>query len=559
MKKEREREKEGRKLRGNDRSRRTKNLLILLFPLTFATPIKKSMEVYEQLKVTCQSGDRIAVDQAIQACTRSINLSLYGIPNKPSNTYRIYDCTYEYGIWIDGLRGACLSGRSEIVDLIAAHGAAVWEANNIQQKIWNMCLEYACEGGHRDLIELMIERGANNWNDGIEHACLGGHLDIVKLMMEYGAQLDGKCICYALEGGNREIVNLILERTYSGSITSRASLVESVCRGGNMDLLLMLFKEFFGDVNTIEDKSYALKHGLMGACEGGHIRVIDQLIEWGANDWSSGLYRALLGGHSDVVDLMILKGATYQDQESIFNQRDSRAFRLLIEKNLIDYVYHGHALVYACRTGKKEIVRELLARFQYKQNPEYLEWSLQGACSGGHRDLVELIIENGAIGISQGLECAFEKAQHHLFSFLIAKGCIPGAQPPTKLEILQNYYPFNMQSTCHGTYKLSSFLYKTNKMNRKFSRKFVAHLIENSSQYVERNQARDSRYQPYPRPTPYIVNSVCNRRLLRPPTNKQRGRTLYGIVHKFCCRDIGVFSIAFSPVKVTIKLCLCAE
>ncbi len=57
---------------------------------------------------------------------------------------------------------------------------------------WNDGLYYACEGGHMDIVELMIERGATNWNDGLHNACCGGHIDIAKLMIEKGAT---ECYC----------------------------------------------------------------------------------------------------------------------------------------------------------------------------------------------------------------------------------------------------------------------------------------------------------------------------------------------------------------------------
>jgi len=49
---------------------------------------------------------------------------------------------------------------------------------------------FACEGGHLDIVTLMIEKGAEsniNWNSGLYDACKGGHLNIVKLMIEKGA------------------------------------------------------------------------------------------------------------------------------------------------------------------------------------------------------------------------------------------------------------------------------------------------------------------------------------------------------------------------------------
>ena len=43
-------------------------------------------------------------------------------------------------------------------------------------------------------------------------------------------------------------------------------------------------------------------YGLYGACEGGHIKIIDMMIEKGANDWNSGLYIASITHNSYLTD-----------------------------------------------------------------------------------------------------------------------------------------------------------------------------------------------------------------------------------------------------------------
>ena len=45
----------------------------------------------------------------------------------------------------------------------------------------------ALECNNINIIRLMIEKGANNWNNGLYYACKGGHMEIVKLMIERGA------------------------------------------------------------------------------------------------------------------------------------------------------------------------------------------------------------------------------------------------------------------------------------------------------------------------------------------------------------------------------------
>jgi len=68
---------------------------------------------------------------------------------------------------------ACSSGNFELVKTLSS-----------QHQDWSTGMLYACEGGHENIVKLMIEKGADEWNFGMLYACKGGHLDIVKFMIE---------------------------------------------------------------------------------------------------------------------------------------------------------------------------------------------------------------------------------------------------------------------------------------------------------------------------------------------------------------------------------------
>ena len=110
----------------------------------------------------------------------------------------------------------------------------------------NIGLKFACRGGHIDIVNLMIAKGANNWNYGLRHACRGGHIDIVNLMIAKGANDWNNGLYGACRGGHIDIVNLM------------------IAKGAN-------------------DWNY----GLMGACRGGHIDIINLMIAKGANRCTS--------------------------------------------------------------------------------------------------------------------------------------------------------------------------------------------------------------------------------------------------------------------------------
>ena len=49
---------------------------------------------------------------------------------------------------------------------------------------WNWGMEGAAEGGHRDLVDFFIAKGANYWDTGMHYALQGGHQNLVKFFRQ---------------------------------------------------------------------------------------------------------------------------------------------------------------------------------------------------------------------------------------------------------------------------------------------------------------------------------------------------------------------------------------
>ena len=117
---------------------------------------------------------------------------------------------YEYG-----LKGACRGGHLEIINMMLSKGATNY----------NWGLEGACLGGHLELVKMMLDLGANNYNKGLDNACLGGNIAIVNLMINLGANNIDESLNSAWVGGHFEIFKLLLykgatrfESLYDGDI-----------------------------------------------------------------------------------------------------------------------------------------------------------------------------------------------------------------------------------------------------------------------------------------------------------------------------------------------------
>jgi len=134
---------------------------------------------------------------------------------------------------------------------------------------WNAGLRGACKGGHQDIVQGMIDKGAKDWIGGFVCACCYGNQDIVELMIEKGANNWNLGLFGACRGGHQEIVQLM--------ITMGAT-----------------------DWNG----------GLYAACEHGHKEIVELMIKKGANNWNQGLHNACRKGHQEIIELMIKQGAT---------------------------------------------------------------------------------------------------------------------------------------------------------------------------------------------------------------------------------------------------------
>jgi hypothetical protein len=71
----------------------------------------------------------------------------------------------------------------------------------------------ACEGGHSELVDLLIANGAESWRSGATSACRGNHFDIAKRLVDRSCDPLSSwdaCLIGASAGGHLELVDTIL-------------------------------------------------------------------------------------------------------------------------------------------------------------------------------------------------------------------------------------------------------------------------------------------------------------------------------------------------------------
>jgi len=154
------------------------------------------------------------------------------------------------------LRDAARSGNEELVTLILDHHICGTELS--------MGLKGACRRGHRNIVDLLIKRGANDWDQGLYGACRGGQLDLAYLMLRKGAK----------------DVNLGMN---------------GACSGGHEGLGLLM----------IHHGADQWDRGFNCACAHGHLKLAEWMVARGAGNYGKGLSSACGGGHWAVMDYIL--------------------------------------------------------------------------------------------------------------------------------------------------------------------------------------------------------------------------------------------------------------
>ncbi|XP_063991503.1 ankyrin repeat domain-containing protein 17 isoform X4 [Diachasmimorpha longicaudata] len=223
-------------------------------------------------------------------------------------------------------------------------------------------LTLACAGGHEELVEFLLSRGAD-----IEHrdkkgftplilAATAGHQKVVEILLNHGADIEAQSertkdtpLSLACSGGRFEVVELLLTR------------------GANK-----------------EHRNVSDYTPLSLAASGGYVNIIKLLLSHGAEINSrtgsklgiSPLMLAAMNGHTAAVKLLLDMGSDINAQ---------------IETN------RNTALTLACFQGRHEVVSLLLDR---KANVEHRAKTgltpLMEAASGGYVEVGRVLLTKGA-------------------------------------------------------------------------------------------------------------------------------------------------------------------
>ncbi|MDA0938967.1 MAG: ankyrin repeat domain-containing protein [Proteobacteria bacterium] len=285
-------------------------------------------------------------------------------------------------------------------------------------------LMFAASEGHKDIVELLIKKGANlNEQDNygktaLMKAASEGHEDIVDLLIKGDAALDEKdnygrtALMDAASKGHEDTVELLIkgDAALDEKDNSHRTALMLAASKGRKDTVDLLIK---GDA-ALDEKDNSHRTALMLAASEGRKDTVELLIKGGANLNERGkfgrtaLMYAASEGRKDTVELLIKKGAN-------LNEKDTNGKTALMDaafwgrKDIVELLIKGGAnlnaqdtngkttLMNAVSWERKDIVDLLIekgANLNEKDNSH--RTALMLAASEGHKDIVELLIKGGA-------------------------------------------------------------------------------------------------------------------------------------------------------------------
>lgn len=278
----------------------------------------------------------------------------------------------------------CYSGDLNTVQLLLEYIQD--DAINKEETHWNIKpLVIACKLGHSDIVNILLNAGANvNQNDAthtpLTAACENGHYVVVGELIKARADVNKKYMhktpltsaCYM---GHLNVVKGLLKAEADINLTDENSTpLAAALKKGHLSVVEVLINAMF-NVDLKADG----KTALTTACCKGSLSVVKELVNAGIDvnqrdKYKTPLNIACFSGQLDIVKELIKSGANV---------------------NLNDLSYTP--LAASCDKGHISVVEELIkAGANINVNYRY-NTPLRAACYRGHLSVVRLLLKAGAV------------------------------------------------------------------------------------------------------------------------------------------------------------------
>ncbi|CAH0042172.1 unnamed protein product [Clonostachys rhizophaga] len=247
------------------------------------------------------------------------------------------------GEWFTALQAAAKGGHRDVVRLLLEHGA---EPNARPASCDGLtALQAAAKYGHLHIVEDLIRHGAKinaasastGGCTALQGAALNGHLQIVEDLIRHGAKINAASASTggytALQGaalnGHMEVLKYLIEmgaQVIDDSIKyKKLSALQGAALNGHLEIVEYLLARQ-ADINEVPDLQSGLNAALSAAALGGHMKILRRLHDGGARiDGLTDLKRSLTalqaackGGHPDIVKFLLTQGADANHESACY-------------------------------------------------------------------------------------------------------------------------------------------------------------------------------------------------------------------------------------------------
>ncbi|RWS28132.1 ankyrin repeat domain-containing protein 17-like protein [Leptotrombidium deliense] len=291
-------------------------------------------------------------------------------------------------------------------------------------------LTLACAGGHEELVQLLLNRGAN-----MEHrdkkgftplmlAATAGHANVCEILLSNNSDIEAQsertkdtALSLACSSGRYEVVELLLSRGANKEHrnVSDYTPLSLAASGGYVNIIKLLLSHG-AEINSRTGSKLGISP-LMLAAMNGHAATVKLLLDMGSDinaqietNRNTALTLACFQGRCEVVSLLL-------DRKANVEHRAKTGLTPLMEAASGGYVEVGRilldkgadvnappvpssrdtALTIAADKGHYRFVELLLQRgAQVDVKNKKGSSPLWLACNGGHLDVVQLLVNSGA-------------------------------------------------------------------------------------------------------------------------------------------------------------------
>lgn len=309
------------------------------------------------------------------------------------------------------------AGCFDTVSYLLERGVAEIDGLNLEKETPLQC---ACKSNNLELIDLLIQRGADpkkmapnfydnlsadlkyrlSGNSQLHISCEKGKMDEVRILLEKGANTEGKNfngntpLHLACMNGNLAIIQMVAEKTTEVDAVNKAgeTPLHIACSKGNADAVkILIAKE--SDVNKAKEDDFG-NTSLISACgPNGNLALVKLLVEKGAQTSQSNkkgdtaLHLAAMNNNAPIVEYL----APRCDIEAMNKTKETPLAKAASRGNMsvIDLL-----LLYGA--DPRKIPAPISDNMQPAVKDKLINTPLHAACKAGNLETVKQLLAKGA-------------------------------------------------------------------------------------------------------------------------------------------------------------------